>query len=75
MEQAENSKDKDKKADLLDKAEKIAQEVLSENPENDVAHNALAQNAIRKKNYNLAIKELSKAASINPDNYFYFYDI
>ena len=59
----------------MDSAVNKANEILKTDPNNDLAHYILAQDAMRRKNYDLTLMELQKAIEANKNNYLYFYDM
>ena len=59
----------------MDSAVNKANEILKTDPNNDLAHYILAQDAMRRKNYDLTLMELQKAIEANQNNYLYFYDM
>jgi len=60
---------------ILGSAVELANQILKENPDNDLAHYVLAQDALKRKNYDLTLLELQKAIEANKTNYLYFYDM
>lgn len=71
---AKNPNDKDK---LLKEAVKHAQNALKDNPNDARAHNILGQEALGRKDYNTALKELQAAANVkgDPNRYLYYYNL
>ena len=59
----------------MDSAVNKANEILKTDPNNDLAHYILAQDAMRRKNYDLTLMELQKAIEANKNNYLFFYDM
>ncbi|MBP5568645.1 MAG: tetratricopeptide repeat protein [Treponema sp.] len=62
---------------LYEKAVEYAKDAVSRNPNESQAHNILAQDALRNKDYNTAIKEFQAAANNkdDPNRYLYFYNL
>lgn len=71
---ASNPSDKDK---LMKEAVKHAQEAVNKNPNEAAAHNIIAQDAINRKDYNTALRELQAAANVkgDPNRYLYYYNL
>ncbi len=71
---ATNPAEKEK---LMNQAVNYANSVINQNPNDAAAHNILAQNALDKKDYNTALKELQEAASVKEDvnRYLYYYNL
>lgn len=76
---SEKSESESEKNRLMEEAVSIAKEVIAQNPKDSPAHYILAQDAINKKNYDLALKELKEAvqnaSSDDPNRYLYYYDM
>ena len=60
--------------DLIENAAKLAREVLEKDPTNDKAYYFVAQEELKKKNYELAMQALAQAIEFNKVNYLYYYD-
>lgn len=76
---SEKSESESEKTRLMEKAVSIAKEVISQNPKDSPSHYILAQDAINKKDYDLALKELKdavqNASSDDSNRYLYYYDM
>lgn len=77
FEAAEKSNNPVEKDKLMNQAVSYANNVINQNPNDAQAHNILAQNALNKKDYANAEKELSQAANIkdDPNRYLYYYNL
>ena len=62
------------KDDLIENAAKLAREVLEKDPTNDKAYYFVAQEELKKRNYELAMQALTQAIEFNKVNYLYYYD-
>ena len=67
---AETNKDS-----LLNEGLELANEILKKDSKNSAAHYMLAQDAMKKKNYDLASIEMQKAIENAMNNYLYYYDL
>lgn len=74
---AENTTNPANKEKLMNQAVSYAKEVIEKNPNDAASHNILAQDALNKKDYNTALKELQAAASVkdDPNRYLYYYNL
>lgn len=72
---AQSSDDEFKKKELMIQAVDTAKKTLELNPDDPAAHYILAQDALDKKDFELALKEMNKAVQNDPQNYLYFYDM
>lgn len=74
---AQNATNPAEKEKLMNQAVNYANNVINQNPNDAAAHNILAQNALAKKDYNTALKELQEAASVKEDvnRYLYYYNL
>ncbi|MCR4954331.1 MAG: tetratricopeptide repeat protein [Treponema sp.] len=71
---AQSSDDEFKKKELMNQAVETAKKTLELNPDDPTSHYILAQDALDKKDFELALKEMNKAVQNDPQNYLYFYD-
>lgn len=78
-EAAETAESSDKKAELMKNAVELAEKTLKDNPKDAGAHYIIAQDSIKKKDYNKALNELTAAvqnsAKDDPNRYLYFYEL
>lgn len=72
---AEKSENQETKNQLMNQAVDMARKAIAENPKDAGSHYIIAQDAINKKDFNLALTELSKAVENDPSNYLYYYDL
>lgn len=75
LEASEKSQSKEEKQRLLNEAVEMAKKALEENQNDSGAHYVMAQDALNKKDWKLALSELNKAVQNDPDNYLYYYDM
>ena len=72
---AQNTTDPSKKAQLMNNAVAMARKAIEADPKDPVAHYILAQDALDKKDYNTALKEMKAAVEYDPNNYLYWYNL
>ena len=63
----------DQKNALLEDAIARARKILQTNPSNDAANYFVAQDELKKRNYELAMQALQRAIEFNKRNYLYYY--
>ncbi|MCR4579934.1 MAG: tetratricopeptide repeat protein [Treponema sp.] len=69
-----NSESDSEKEELLENAIKNARKILEKDPTNDAAYYFVAQDELKKRNYELAMEALARAIEFNKFNYLYYYD-
>jgi len=72
---AEKATTEAEKQKLMEQAVAMAQKAIADNPKDSSSHYILAQDAMNKKKWDIAINELNKAIQNDPSNYLYYYDL
>ncbi|MCR4733451.1 MAG: tetratricopeptide repeat protein [Treponema sp.] len=69
------SDDKEKKDELMKQAVETANRTLDLNPDDPTSHYILAQDALDKNDFKLALSEMTQAVKNDPQNHLYYYDL
>ncbi|MCQ2592002.1 MAG: tetratricopeptide repeat protein [Treponema sp.] len=65
----------DKKKELMEQAISMAEKAVQNDEKDAGAHYILAQDALNKKDYEKALREMKAAVEYDPTNYLYFYNL